>query len=776
MIYDYDSAGNLSNDSLTISCNIGQLLPGATYTTTGTNPDTVHISWTAVPTNLTFVPFNLVVEDDFCPVTGFNVYNYRIRIVPSTFLGPDTAICSLDTIQLNANGGDTFSWSILYGDPIIVGQNFGCVQCQEPWIHPSQTTAYVVTSNLSATCGNSDTIVVEVFNQFPVDLEPANGGTVDTVVYCSTDPLDTPIAQTPGGTYLGPGIVNTVAGVFAPDILDPGFGRDSTVTVTYILEGVCANTSQKVIRVKGLPDARVLTQGPFCKFSTSEQLEGYTSGGIWSGPNVTSGGVFNPNAYANTAPDTVMIYHTVDDSGCVFTDSAAFRVINEYNSAIDSLPKICAGEEVLIHLNDFEGDPFGEWTGKNVTEDANNPGNYYFNTAGLKAGRYEITYSISGQCGTSTTDELVINLLPDASIFGADSVYCDNIEDSVLLSTARPDGIWGGSLVQLHDGYFVPKELGEGVYTISYELYDTVTTCYNKQVVDVRIARTPVRPKVFGGGPYCQGESWMVRGDGLLSNTYKWYSWDGTYSDPDSVIQFEDLEVLGAGNPFSYGELVDMPTVIYGTQVSEYGCESRWSRLEVEVRPSPLARFVADSTDVDVTMAADRAVTGTVPFEVTFLNQSLPDSNNANLTFVWTFDNYLSYDEDTRDNQTFIFEEIGTYFVTLVADNGRCKDSAQLKIRTDRVTNFFVPNVFTPNGDNNNDFFEWTIEGIEEFHIRIFNRWGTKVFETEDLTDFWDGGKEPDGTYFYVVTGRERTLGAEEVEWRGDLTLIRNKQ
>lgn len=773
-VFDLDTSGGYSNDSLTIQCNIDQVLPGATWSVNGTNPDTVHIEWNAVPVNQTFVPFNITVEDDFCPVTGFNIFNYIIRIVPTTYLGPDTAICSMDTITLDAHGGDTFYWSVLYGDPISVGTNFGCVQCQQPWINPQQTTAYVVTSNLSSTCGNTDTIVVEVFDQFNVTFEPANGGTVDTVVYCATDPLDTLVPYTPGGTFLGPGIVNTVDGVFAPDILDPGFGRDSTIIVTYILEGVCANTSQRVIRVKGLPDARVLTEGPFCKFSNSEQLEGYTAGGTWSGPNVTSSGIFDPSAYASSAPDTVLIFHTINDSGCVFTDSAAFRIINEYKSDIDSLPKICSGEQVLIHLNNYEADPFGEWTGKNVEEDPNNPGQYYFNTAGLKAGKYSITYSIDGQCGTSSTEDLVINLLPDASIFGADSVYCDNIVDSVILTTARPDGIWGGSMVELHDGYFIPNDLGEGLYTISYELYDTLTTCYNKEVVDVRIARTPVKPTLFGGGPYCQGEGWTVRGDGLLSNTYKWYAWDGTYSNPDSILTFDDLEVLGAGNPFYYGELVDMPTVIFGTQVSEYGCESEWSRVETEVRPSPNAFFAADSTDSDIKIAADRTVTGSVPLEVKFFNLSGPDTSK--LTFTWTFDRYTTYGEETGESQSWTFEDIGTYFVTLIADNGRCIDSHVVKIRADRITNFFVPNVFTPNGDNNNDLFAWTIEGIEEFNIKIYNRWGTKVFETDDVTQFWDGGKEPDGTYYYVVTGRESTLDAEEVEWRGDLTLIRNKQ
>ncbi|MEX2596323.1 MAG: gliding motility-associated C-terminal domain-containing protein [Salibacteraceae bacterium] len=778
-VFDLDTSGNYSNDSLTITCNIDQVLPGATWSIQGGNPDTVHIEWNAVPVNQPVVSFNITVEDDFCPVTGFNIFNYVIRIVPSTFLGPDTAICSLDTIQLNANGGDTFSWSVLYGDPIQIGTNFGCVQCKDPWIHPSVTTAYVVESNLSATCGNKDTIVVEVFNEFPVDLTPSHGGTVDTVVYCSTDPLDTFNALTPGGTFLGPGIVNTVDGVFAPDLLDPGFGKDSSVIITYVLEGICANTFELPVRVKGQPDARVLTQGPFCKLSTEEQLEGYTAGGTWNGPNTTTTGLFDPSAYANTAPDTVMIYHTVDDSGCVFTDSAQFRIINEYNSAIDSLPKICAGEELELLLNQYEGDPFGVWSGKNVTEDENNPGDFYFSTEGIKAGTYEITYTIEGECGTSTTDELVISLLPDASIFGADSVYCDNIVDSVQLETAREEGNWGGSLVELHDGYFVPNRVGEGVYTITYELYDTVTTCYNKEEVEVRIARTPVSPKLHGGGPYCQGDNWTVRGDGLLSNTYKWYSWDGTYMNEDSVLTLADMELLGAGNPFFFGELVDMPTAIYGTQVSEYGCESAYSRLETIVKPSPEAFFVVDSTASDVARGLDGTMSGNVPLEVTFINLSGPDSSQ--LSYTWTFGNYENYTEIEGDPQTFTFEEIGTFTVELVADNGQCTDSHLLLIRADRVTNFFIPNVFTPNGDNNNDLFEWEIEGIDNFQMVVYNRWGKKVFETTEIDDYWDGtrmngGSECDpGTYFYVITGQEQTLDAENVEWRGDLTLIREE-
>jgi gliding motility-associated-like protein len=67
-----------------------------------------------------------------------------------------------------------------------------------------------------------------------------------------------------------------------------------------------------------------------------------------------------------------------------------------------------------------------------------------------------------------------------------------------------------------------------------------------------------------------------------------------------------------------------------------------------------------------------------------------------------------------------------------------------------------VPNVFTPNHDNKNDFFE--IKNLPaDASTQIFNRWGIKVFETNKSSVFWDGritsGLEcPEGTYFYIIT------------------------
>jgi len=81
-----------------------------------------------------------------------------------------------------------------------------------------------------------------------------------------------------------------------------------------------------------------------------------------------------------------------------------------------------------------------------------------------------------------------------------------------------------------------------------------------------------------------------------------------------------------------------------------------------------------------------------------------------------------------------------------------------------------IPNIFTPNNDGVNDYFE--IKNLpDDASTQIFNRWGIKVFETNKSNVFWDGrttsGNElVDGTYFYLVT-------SEEEIYKGFLQLIR---
>jgi gliding motility-associated-like protein len=87
----------------------------------------------------------------------------------------------------------------------------------------------------------------------------------------------------------------------------------------------------------------------------------------------------------------------------------------------------------------------------------------------------------------------------------------------------------------------------------------------------------------------------------------------------------------------------------------------------------------------------------------------------------------------------------------------------------------FVPNAFTPNGDGQNDVFMVMGNKLDEFTMVIYNRWGEKVFESQDANMGWDGtfeGKElPSDVFAYMV--RLRCFNGEIFEKQGNVSLLR---
>jgi gliding motility-associated-like protein len=68
----------------------------------------------------------------------------------------------------------------------------------------------------------------------------------------------------------------------------------------------------------------------------------------------------------------------------------------------------------------------------------------------------------------------------------------------------------------------------------------------------------------------------------------------------------------------------------------------------------------------------------------------------------------------------------------------------------------YIPNAFTPDGDEFNNYFG-AVSALtaEEFHLRIFNRWGQLIWETYDQNASWNGTyagvTSPQGVYYYIV-------------------------
>ena len=92
---------------------------------------------------------------------------------------------------------------------------------------------------------------------------------------------------------------------------------------------------------------------------------------------------------------------------------------------------------------------------------------------------------------------------------------------------------------------------------------------------------------------------------------------------------------------------------------------------------------------------------------------------------------------------------------------------------------YYLPNAFTPNNDNKNDNFKGTgiLEGIQSFKLSIWNRWGERIYVTDNPNLGWNGKKNntgedsPQGVYLCVVN--YLTPRGEYKEIRSYATLIR---
>ncbi len=96
----------------------------------------------------------------------------------------------------------------------------------------------------------------------------------------------------------------------------------------------------------------------------------------------------------------------------------------------------------------------------------------------------------------------------------------------------------------------------------------------------------------------------------------------------------------------------------------------------------------------------------------------------------------------------------GKYWVTIENDCSLVTDSTNLVFISEKL-GFFTTNVFTPNGDGVNEHFVNYIINAPEFYMKIVNRWGKLMFETDDPFHYWDGkadGQEvSSGVYYYVI-------------------------
>lgn len=117
-----------------------------------------------------------------------------------------------------------------------------------------------------------------------------------------------------------------------------------------------------------------------------------------------------------------------------------------------------------------------------------------------------------------------------------------------------------------------------------------------------------------------------------------------------------------------------------------------------------------------------------------------------------------------------------TYTLTATDSLGcRAEDAVHISLTCNEDL-VYVPNAFTPNGDNKNDIFRIRTYGLSEVKaFRVFNRWGEMVFETYDVNQGWDGTWQGQAcspaVFVYYLEGT--CANGQEVLKHGNVTLIR---
>ncbi|WP_199119091.1 gliding motility-associated C-terminal domain-containing protein [Pedobacter sp. ASV28] len=146
-----------------------------------------------------------------------------------------------------------------------------------------------------------------------------------------------------------------------------------------------------------------------------------------------------------------------------------------------------------------------------------------------------------------------------------------------------------------------------------------------------------------------------------------------------------------------------------------------------------------------------------------------PQTGNDVLSYSWSPTIGLDYPNIKHPK---VNPESTTIYTLIVTGPGGCTAQAEVKVIVWK--DIFIPNVFSPNGDGKND--QWVIRNIKDYigtTVKIFNRYGQKVFENNNFITPWDGifnGKPlPVGNYYYIL----QLANQSKRKYTGSVTILR---
>lgn len=483
----------------------------------------------------------------------------------------------------------------------------------------------------------------------------------------------------------------------------------------------------------------------FCNIDDTVNLFGYLGGtpsigGTWTGPGVTPGGDLVLSTMA------VGVYEFTYTHGSALCNLSAVLTV-EIIPVVDLDFEIsyyygCDQDTIIINNLSTNVDSF-KWSfgdgSTNITDF--HPTHIY-----LDQGTYPvwlIAQNIIG-CVDSTMRLATIIHSVDAVFTQSNDTICEIAGNTVAFYDASTgdiaewnwdfgDGATSTLQHPLHT-YFEP-----GIYTIRLVVRDVIG-CYDTAYSSLFVAEAPLFDIESSRDEICTGD--MIYFTATLDPFTTNMIWD--FGDGVGVERIMDTMYHSYTTPGTYYIKVES-TYLYCPNTIDYDT--------ILVKPYPVVNLGPD--------------TGICLKGAPIIIDPHTDSGNPPHTkYYWSHGDTISQIKITIP---------GIY--QLIADLDGCITMDELHVHKDCYID--IPNAFTPNGDGDNDYFfprQLLSDGVVDFNMTIYNRWGEKIFETNDADGRgWDGRyngyDQPMGVYVYHITVRYKNQASER--YIGDVTLVR---
>ncbi len=705
------------------------------------------ISWTPAatlsnPTILTPIAspsvtttYRVVANLGVCHSEDFVVVNI---ITPpfSVNAGPDASSCTTPNIQLNA----VVAGNQVNGNPFVYNwipsTNLSAANIANPIASPTTSTSYVIEVS-SGNCKVKDTI--------SISLGSLNVNATSTNETCFGYNNGT-AAVTANGTspyiYLWSNNANT------QNVSGLGGGNYSVIVTDN--SGCSASASVTIASTTAIHFNTPAITNIKCFGDTNGSASMTANGGAGNFTYLWSTGSSTASA-ANLSANSTYTLSATDANGCVADTSLTLSSPTQVNATILATNITCnpggAGTSITPNAG-HDGTAAANATG------GTSPYVYLWNTAdatpaisNLTAGNYSVVVTDANNC-TASANTTLTEPQPMSVTASSMAPLCTNSTNGTINANCTGGTAsyiytvsFNGSAIQNNNsGTFTGLAAGNYVISVSDAKNCVKIANLNLPQPDADVISVATTPTSCFGADF---------NDGKIIIT------------PISVLNQPYLYALDNGGNQQLNEFYNVSAGTHRLHITNHnGCTT--------------------DTAVLVTQPA-QAIIEIVPGDTTI---DLGGSIQLNTTFsVFSTDSIVSYAWAPNDGLTCMdcaapvvnsFDKTNEYSVT-VTYNGHCTAVATAKVNVAGHPEPFVPNAFTPNGDGNNDVFMVFGQDIRSVDLKVFNRWGEKVYESNNQFDGWDGTYKGQlqNTNVFVYEVTATYLDGKKVDKKGTVTLVR---